>query len=191
MVDFAKLSKMMQDRRDSGIEFNHGYNEPEDPPTYAGACMGLMVCPHCGRALMCGDIEQQENEEMIPRGTGRISDDGNTTRRKKKGSGLRYLSAEMLSTTHQLATIADARVQDDTFRKGQECVVVKLKFKGEFILWTLREGNPNLEALGDAMGDDEQQWKGRDIELYLEVDNFDGKSWIRSEVVASASKRGK
>jgi len=100
----------------------------------------------------------------------------------------------MLSTAHQLATIADARVQDDNFKpNGPQVVVVKLKFKGEFILWTLRSNNPCLEAIGDAFGDDETAWKGLDIELYIEEDSFDGKKWIRVEPVAktATTKRGK
>jgi hypothetical protein len=122
----------------------------------------------------------EENNTMIPRGQPQ-QDQGNQ-HGKRKGSGLRYLSADMLSATHQAATINDARVENDTFRQGA-VVTVKLKFKGEFILWTLRPGNPNLETLGDALGDDETTWHGHDIELYVEEDNFNGKKWIRSEVV--------
>jgi hypothetical protein len=173
-------------------DFNHGYNDPDykttDPPTYDQACMGLMVCPHCGKSVMCGDIHNsvapiEQGDNMIPRGNGTQSQPQRTGRKR---SGLRYLTADMLSATHQIATVVDARVQPDNFRPGQDSVVVKLKFKGEFILWTLRSGNPSLEVLGDAMGDDESSWKGHDIELYIEEDSFDGKKWIRSEVAPSA-----
>jgi hypothetical protein len=185
------------------LDFEYGYNDPDyktdDPPSYSQACMGMMVCPHCGKAAMCGDVAVNptlgEQDDMIPRGSGN-SGGGNTGRRSgKKGSGLRYLSADMLTTTHQLANIADARVQDDNFGKDRpQVVVVKLRFKGEFILWTLRSNNPSLEVLGDAFGDDETKWNGRDIELYIEEDTFDGKKWIRCDAisgVATESKRVK
>lgn len=34
-----------------------------DPPTYAQACMGMMVCPHCARALICGDVLTLNEEQ--------------------------------------------------------------------------------------------------------------------------------
>lgn len=123
---------------------------------------------------------------MIPRGN---SNSGNNDGRgKRKGTGLRYLSAEMLSTAHQLATIVAARMEPDTFRRGQDSLVCKLKFRGEFILWTLREGNPSLETIADALGDDETKWSNAEIELYLEEDDFNGKKWIRAEVVQTVDR---
>jgi hypothetical protein len=103
----------------------------------------------------------------------------------------------MLSTTHQLATIITARMEPDTFRRGQDSLVCKVKLKGEFLLWTLREGNPSLEAIADVVGDDEAKWKNVEIELFIEEDDFNGKKWIRVEVVPSpvapltTGKRGK
>lgn len=171
------------------LDFPHGYNDPDyktdDPPTYEQACMGMLVCPHCGKAAICGDVTSllhEQGDNMIPRGNPSTGGSGGGGR-KRRGSGLRYLAAEMLTTTHQAASIVDARTQPDQFRPGTECVVVKLKFKGEYILWTLRSGNPSLETLGDALGDDETTWKGAELELYIEEDGFDGKKWIRSEVV--------
>jgi hypothetical protein len=165
--------------------------------------MGRVTCAACGKLHgYCSEVtpvndhgstESGENNNMIPRGSSNENTNNQQQRGRRKGSGLRYLSAEMLSATHQTATITDARVQPDNFRAGQSAVVVKLKFKGEFILWTLRQGNPNLDAMGDAMGDDESTWKGHEVELYLEEDQFDGKKWIRSEVVqvTASSKRGR
>jgi hypothetical protein len=179
-------------------DFEFGWNEKpdystDDPPTYAQACIGMMVCPHCGRALICGDIpptKQENNNMTIPRSSS--NEGGSSGQRRKKGAGLRYLTADMLSTSHQLATIADARMQDDNFKpNAPQVVVVKLKFKGEFILWTLRQSNPNLDQLIDVFGDEEAAWKGREIELYIEEDDFDGKKWIRSEPVAVSSSKKK
>jgi hypothetical protein len=134
-----------------------------------------------------------EENEMIPRDT--PSQGGNGTQRggRRRGTGLRYLNTDMLSTAHQLASIADARVQPDNFRPGEFAVVVKLKFRGEFILWSLRPKNPNLETIAEALGDDETTWKGRDIELYVEEDDFDGRKQIRAEVAPAptAGKKGK
>jgi hypothetical protein len=166
-------------RDDMGrFDFDYGHNvKPvqDDVPTYQQDSTGTDDGP--GEAT-------EENNNMIPRGQPQQDQQGGQNRGKRKGSGLRYLSADMLSATHQAATINDARVENDTFRQGT-VVTVKLKFKGEFILWTLRPGNPNLETLGDALGDDETSWHGHDIEVYVEEDNFNGKKWIRSEVVVS------
>jgi hypothetical protein len=157
-------------------DFNFGYNiRQDDVPTYEQPTVAKDDGP--------GGTTEEDNT-VIPRGQPQ-QDQGGNNRGKRKGSGLRYLSADMLSATHQAATINDARVENDTFRQGT-VVTVKLKFKGEFILWTLRPGNPNLETLGDALGDDETTWHGHDIELYVEEDNFNGKKWIRSEVVVSS-----
>jgi hypothetical protein len=140
---------------------------------------------------MCEDVDgtklviKGEEDNMIPRNQPATNNQGNSQRggARRKGSGLRYLTSDMLSDAHQLASIIDARVQPDSFRPGTEAVVVKLKFRGEFILWTLRQGNPNLEAVGDAFGDDETSWKDRELELYVETDDFDGKKWIRCEPI--------
>jgi hypothetical protein len=177
-------------------DFNFGHNvaPTDDVPTYTQACMGILVCPHCGKYAICGDIEAftteatGEQDNMIPRGE-RAQGDDNSRRGKKKGSGLGYLTIDKLSSAHQLASIVDARVQPDNFGANKpDVVVVKLKFKGEFILWTLRSNNPCLETLGDAYGDDEKKWAGRDIELYYEEDSFDGKKWIRVEAVVTKPK---
>lgn len=186
---------------------------PPEPVNDHAACMGRVTCIVCGKFHgYCSEVHEQltdikpdgvndhddgnvinnagipydqwEENNMIPRGNA-PQQGGN--QRKGKRTGLRYLSADMLSTTHQAATIVDARIQPDNFRPGQDAVVVKLKFKGEFLLWTLRQGNPNLEGFGDAMGDDEQNWKNHDIELYIEEDQFDGKKWIRSEVAPTTA----
>jgi hypothetical protein len=170
------------------FDFDYGYNVKPvqgDVPTYELPTCVWCGLQHDGGPDKCKEAENQteENNNMIPRGQPQQDQQGNN-RGKRKGSGLRYLSADMLSATHQAATINDARVENDTFRQGT-VVTVKLKFKGEFILWTLRPGNPNLETLGDALGDDETSWHGHDIEVYVEEDNFNGKKWIRSEVVVS------
>jgi hypothetical protein len=158
-------------------DFDFGYNvQPIDAvPEY----------PTAATDRDGGDVE---DNDMIPRGNNN-NDQQSGQRGKRKGSGLRYLSADMLSSTHQTASIVDARVEQDTFRQGQTVVTVKIKFKGEFLLWSLRPGNPNLDTLGDAMGDDEKTWKGHDVELYIEEDTFNGKKWMRSEVVPTTTKR--
>ena len=170
------------------FDFDYGYNLPnvsrKEVPTYELPTCIWCGLPHDGGPENCKEAENQneENNTMIPRGQPQHDQQGGNNRGKRKGSGLRYLSADMLSATHQTATINDARVENDTFRQGT-VVTVKLKFKGEFILWTLRPGNPNLETIGDALGDDETTWHGHDLELFIEEDQFNGKKWIRSEVV--------
>lgn len=183
-------------------DFDFGHNKPDyktdDHPTYAQACIGMMVCPHCGKAAICGDVEsniQTEGNDMIPRKqASQISDDGNNfggRRGAKKINGYRFLSIDMLNSTQQLAEIIDAKVLPDSFRKGEDAVVCKLKLNGEFLLWTIRNNNPNLEILGDAFGDDERKWVGKRIMLATESDDFSGRAQIRvaPEGDKAASKR--
>lgn len=165
-------------KRMGRYDFDFGWNvQPvkDDVPEYP-----------TGTTDRFGDDDNEENN-MIPRGNNNSERNNQPQRGKRKGTGLRYLSTDMLSPSHELATIVDARVEEDNFRPNQTQVTVKLKFKGEFLLWSLRPGNPNLETLGDAMGDDETTWKGHEVELYIEVDAFNGKSWIRSEVPVASS----
>lgn len=186
---------------------------PPLPEPYT-PCMGAVLCSVCGkRHGLCTEVNEQltgiknddsgiytdmgvssfewENDKMIPRDSGNSASGGRSSSKKKGGSGLRYLSTDMLNTDKQTALIVDARTQDDNFKPGKQLVVVKIKFKGEMLLWTLRPGNPNMDVLADAMGDDETAWKDRSIELFNEVDSFDHKVWMRCEVLptVSASKR--
>jgi hypothetical protein len=180
------------------LDFNCGHNiKQDDAPTYDRACMGLLVCPHCGKAVMCGDIQpavavqidatgEQDNMWKSPNNSG-------NNRQQRQQTGFRYLNASMLSFVHQLATIDDARIEEDKYRKGEEVLNLKIKFKGEFILWPLRNGNPCLGVILAELGDDETRFKGAELELFIEEDAFDGKRQIRVEVkqVAPASKKSK
>jgi hypothetical protein len=163
--------------------------------------MGLLVCPHCGKAAMCGDVQvetqTEEYNSMIPKASQDASRPLHVSRsfgsNKRKGTGFKYLNADILSSAHQLAQIAGARVIDDAFRKGEQCVETKLKFKGEYILWTLRPGNPNLDVIADALGEDESAWAGHEVELFTETDDWNGKTMIRVEMVKAAAppKKGR
>lgn len=199
------------------IDFEYGYNDPKnkdykttDPPNYTGSCMGLMVCPHCGKAAMCGDVTLSaqtttgENDDMINRDN-RNNDrqGGRAGGRGGRRNGLAYLSTKEATHTAQPGKIIAARVEDDTFRPGNQVVAMRIRFKGQDWLYNLRTNNPTLDGLCNAFGDDESTWAGKDVSIFNEEDDFNGKVWLRIDpsegapmgepepVTASKGKRGK
>lgn len=164
-------------------DFPYGANTP----SYAQACMGLLVCPHCGKAVMCGDIEpakivvtEEDDNNMIPRNSGQPSQQARGGGRGgKKPNGLPFLSAAEASTMHQPAKIVAARVEVDTFRPGEQVVALKLMFKGQLWLYNIRTNNPSLDVLCEAYGDDENAWSNKGLDVYNEIDDFNGKTWLR------------
>jgi len=128
---------------------------------------------------------------MIQRGGSQQSQNGRNQGRKRTNAGVPFLTVEKLTFDKQAAKILAAQVRPDNFRQGQTSVVVKILLRSNTFLWTLREGNPNLDILCDAMGEDESQWNGREIFLFVEEDDFDGKKWIRSEVASTVGRSKK
>lgn len=208
-------------RYDFEFGYNEPDAEPPkgDVPTYAsinntGPCTGSVTCTRCGRRHgLCNEVNEQltgikddasiysnpgqpseEWNKMIPRGNSEQSSGGGNRsfgNGKRKQNGYTYLSTADLSTEKQTAKILDAKTMPDDFKPGQSKVVIKLKFKGEIKLWSLRQGNPNLETLGDALGDDETQWTNASVELFNEQDSFSGKMFMHSEVETPEAARPK
>jgi hypothetical protein len=170
-------------------DFDYGHNVKGDVPTYDQACMGMMVCPHCGKAAICGDVVSnlptEDNNSMIPRGNNQAS--GNQ-RGKGQRNGLPFLSTKDATQMRQPARIVAARVEDDTFRPGSQVVALKLNYKGQLWLYNLRTNNPALDALVNGFGEDELTWAEKDIVIFNEEDNFNGKLWLRMEPVSQPTE---
>jgi hypothetical protein len=171
--------------------------------------MASIVCVTCGKFHgYCSEVEgtleierdawadgspvtqpdEEDDPNMIPRGNMAPQNArGRGTGTQRQQTGLDFLSIKDLSATKQLAKILAARTQPDTYKPGQpDLVAVKIQLPGKLRLWNLRTNNPNLEYLGDQLGDDETQWAGVELFLFNEVDEFDNKTWIRCEVASNA-----
>jgi len=162
---------------------------PVHPVT--GGCMGNVNCQLCRKEFgYCNELDAElnappnqengEEQEMIPRSQHSNAGNGNRGQ-NKKGSGLDFLTIDMLSSEKEPIKILAARTQDDTFRPGNQLVAVKVQFKGKMLLWNLRPNNPNLDIVGDMFGDDETKWAGKSMLIFKEKDDFDNKEWMRVE----------
>lgn len=117
---------------------------------------------------------------MIPRSSNNQS--GQSFRgTQKKRTGFPFLSTEKVTTDKQHGRIVGARVEPDTFRKNEDVVALKIQFKSQMYLYNLRTNNPVMEALAEAWGEDEQQWINKDVVIFNEEDDFNGKTWLRIE----------
>jgi hypothetical protein len=126
-------------------------------------------------------------DNMIHRNTSTVANGG--SRGRRANAGIPFLTADKLTPEMTPVKILGARVQPDNFKPDQNVVVVKLALKGNTYLWTLRNQNPNLDILCDTFGEDELKWIGEEIQMYVEVDDFDNKSWIRVSASKPAAKK--
>lgn len=116
---------------------------------------------------------------------------GNRGGSRRRGQGLPFLTVEQLTTTKKPGVLLQARVEADNFRNGQDMVACKIMFNNTLYLLNLRDGNPNLDTLCDALGEDESTWNKVDVLFYKEIDDFNAKEWMRIEVVPKDEKKRK
>lgn len=151
-------------------DFNHGWNEVDeeswrkqlenherktgDHPTYAQACMGMMVCPHCGKAVMCSDLPTGGTHVMDLSGV--------------KGTGssnLPWLNPEDISDKDKLK-IDDAREPRTTRKKSQTVLFLDVTVQStkKKHTWALRKGF-TLDALIESLGTESDDWKGKSVSV--------------------------
>jgi len=170
-------------------DFDYGWNVAQDDvPTYDQSCMGMMVCPHCGKAAMCGDVAKLIGENMIPRTT---PNNPRQSGGKRKPNGLPFLSKEHANHAKQPGKVVAARLEDDNFRKGEQVVTLKVEFREQHYLYNLRTNNPTLDSLIEAWGDDETTWNNKPVVIFNEEDDFNGKTWLRIEPSDDTTETGK
>lgn len=155
----------------------------DDPPTYK--CRAEVKCPSCGKNhgdcdIITDRMKAEEDDEVINRGN-RSNDQqpqqGNGRRRQR--NGLPFLSPRECSTNPQPATVVVASVGPHAFRRGEEQVNMRIRFKGKDYTFGLRENNPNLDTLCDAWGEDETQWAGKEMEVYNHEDPATGTVFVQ------------
>lgn len=148
-------------------------------------CCGSVKCVRCGRNYgCCSEVEYnltEEDETMIPRGTNsRQQQSGGGGTKRQQGYDYARYDSPWLTYDEQTAKIQEVKINPQVEgRQNYSDVVVKFTVGGKPHLLGLRVGNPELDKLTDAFGDNENQWVGREFAIYLEEDVFDGKKWVR------------
>jgi Zn-finger nucleic acid-binding protein len=191
----------------SDTEFDYGFNEdnplePEPIRDVEPSCFGLIHCPHCRKVYgTCGEIEYFLSKEntMLPASTAgnqqqqQQSNGGNRNPQGRKPNGLPYIKSENLSSDKAKAKILDVRVAEPAAEGSRNFsdIRVKIACKGATWLYGLRLNNPELAKLQAAFSLDENNWPGKEFYLYNEIDEFDGKIWMRAEPIISEKKSSK
>jgi hypothetical protein len=172
------------------LDVEYGFNVEDDTPTYVQACMGLLVCPHCSKAVMCGDIQPNkvvitEENKMLPSGDSQ-QQQSNQKRGRGQQQGLPRLDNSMLSRQPKEAKILMVKQVEGQY--GLQ-VALKLAFEGQATMWYVkadRKKNPNYGLLLDKFGPDENDWVGQVILLKLEQDDFTEQFFARVSFPAEA-----
>lgn len=120
---------------------------------------------------------------MIPNYAGRGQQAAKSTggSRQAQRSGFPYLNqtnqTEYLEVGNKFETkILDCRVNSSP-SGNQSPITLKLAIKGRTVLWGLRTNNPALETLIQLFGQNENDWSGQKIFMFLEEDEFTGQIW--------------
>lgn len=130
---------------------------------------------------ICGNVKERirditaevRKENMIPT-TG--NDGGNAGKRKR--TGFPYVTIDDLSKSPQEFRVIGAKLD----KEGQygPRIILKGAFKGETYLFTLNiKNNPNVVALTEKFGRDENDWVDKKFTVFAEEDDFTGRLQIR------------
>lgn len=152
------------------LNFPYGHNDPDyathDPPSYTQACMGMMVCPHCGRAVICGDTVT-EHEFQPSQGDNTMDMASHYDKDAKSGGG-KYKRRPFIKSKDVAANGSTAKIID--FREApkqmeysdflMDIVVGKKEFT-----WGLRSKSVTLNMLIDELGKRTEKWVGKTIKL--------------------------
>jgi hypothetical protein len=135
----------------------------------------------------------EENTEMAIVPTTGSQPSQPTTGRKKR-DGLPYLDNFMLSTVKKPATILDIRKTDEPApgQRKYSDYTLKIEIDGKQVLTGVfgnLEKDQIFRTLYQAFGEDEKDWIGNTIELYLEIREFDQRTFRRASIPSNGQPR--
>lgn len=151
------------------LDFEYGYNDPDyktnDPPTYAQSCMGLLVCPHCGRSVMCGDIH---NSVSPITGDDKTMDMSSHYDKEAKSGGGKFKRRPFLKSTDIASNGSTAKVLD--FREAPKQMeysdfLMDVSIGKKEFTWGLRSKSVTLNMLVDELGKRTEKWIGKTVKL--------------------------
>jgi hypothetical protein len=116
----------------------------------------------------------EEVKQMIP--TGNNQPQQSNTRTTSR-TGLPYIAEAnqhtFLTTDPQTAKIIDCRVNAEQ----RNPLTLKIVVAGKQFLWGINPKNPNWNILLEAYGNQENDWVGKQLGMYLAEDSFTGRIW--------------
>src|SRR5271157_34267 len=183
----------------SDIAFNFGNNAPPDIDANGECiiCLGRVKCVRCGKVYgVCNEIEAVEREKEMLSRAGAGAAPATAGSGKSQRAGYRYINEQDLSATEKRRfRIIDVKENTEPLREEQKRfsdVVFKGAFRGETRLLGFKLSNPNLVIIQEELGLEENTYPGRELDLFLEQDEFTGRYWMRVEVPsASEVKKAK
>lgn len=150
-------------------DFNPSEFEQKDAPSYKAACMGLMVCPHCGRSVICGDLEfLTDGKEFHQPTKGELEAmDISKHRNKDKGNGASksfapFLNVENIPEKGGLkAKVMEFREAPPGMPYSDFLLDIKTS-QGEFTVG-LKSESVLLDMLIDKLGPKTEKYKGKAV----------------------------
>lgn len=107
-----------------------------------------------------------------------------TGRRGFTGKKTQWLKDEDLRETPTKVIILDAKAD-----RGGDAVIVKLDLgAGVVVFDTWRSTNPNFVIAIEELGEDESKWKKKEMEMFLERDDFSERNWRRIRFTGKGKK---
>lgn len=150
------------------LDFEYGYNTADygtsDPPTYQQACMGMMVCPYCGKAAICGNVEDRFKP---PQGDQPVDMSQHYDKDAKSGGG-KYKRRPFLKAKDIPKTGTQAKILD--FREAPAAMeysdfLMDLKVGSKEFTWGLKSKSVTMNMIIDALGKRTEKWIGKTIKL--------------------------
>lgn len=112
----------------------------------------------------------------------------------KKANGIPFLDIGDLSKDKKRCKISWAGDPAEA-NNNQDWAAVSMKITSEASgmkrLWTLGENNPSFEVLANEMGEDAEQWIGREVFLFIEEHPVTEQKYIRVEVIPAEESKKK
>src|SRR4029077_6640539 len=129
--------------------------------------MGMMVCPHCGKTAMCGDIKPNDVITIDPTGDNNMDLGTHYDNDAKSGGGKfkrrPFLKAKDINAKGSTAKILDFREAPKVMEYSDFLADVSIG-KKEFT-WGLRSKSVTLNMLIDALGKRTEKWVGKSVKL--------------------------
>lgn len=107
----------------------------------------------------------------------------------RQSTGIPRLQNEHLTKQPKEAIIRSVRAIEKTFNGNtKQAVSFKIAMDGHLFLWDLTLNNPNLAIIQEKLGRDENDYAGRNILIFLEMDEHTEQWWPRVSFPAEKEK---
>lgn len=165
------------------LDFNYGHNverpnyRTHDPPTYAWSdyeyqprqpdeCIGMLVCPHCGRAAICCDVPLDKS--ATPTQEDAVMDMNAHYDKDAKSGGGKFKRRPFIKSKDVAANGSTAKILD--FREAPKAMeysdfLMDITIGKKEFTWGLRSKSVTLNMLIDELGKRTEKWIGKSIKL--------------------------